>query len=72
MINDHYAKLELSKYLSKNELNRLERTKNFFDINSDNEIETICNNLGIPLEYIELIREGTIIAEKKILTLLKV
>lgn len=66
-------KYELSKYLTNAELNRLERTENFFKkINyKKEELILINRNKNIPIKYLELIMQGTIIPEERIIKMLE-
>ncbi|MGH1818664.1 hypothetical protein [Enterococcus casseliflavus] len=66
-------KYELSKYLTNEELNRLERTENFFKkINyKKEELILINKNKNIPIKYLELIMQGTIIPEERIIKMLE-
>lgn len=66
-------KYELSKYLTNAELNRLERTENFFKkINyKKEELILINKNKNIPIKYLELIMQGTIIPEERIIKMLE-
>lgn len=70
--NNKYIEKELSTHLTDKEFDRLKRITNFFDSFSNEQIKRICFKKDIPFEYINLISEGIIIPEEKILKKLNI
>lgn len=71
--NNKEIEHELINYLDPNELDRLKRTKNFFEnISSEEDLILFSNIYKIPLDYLKLISDGTIIADEKILRYLHI
>jgi len=69
--NDTELLIELSKFLSSEELRRLERTNAFFQRNKNLSNENIAYKYGLPISYINKIEIGTIIPEEVVLSLLE-
>lgn len=69
--NDTALLVELSKFLSPEELRRLERTNVFFQKHKGLSNENIAHKYGLPICYINEIEIGTIIPEEAILNLLE-
>lgn len=63
--------IELSKFLTFEELERLKRTNAFFQNNKSLSNKNIARKYGLPVCYIEEIEIGTIIPEEDILKLLE-
>lgn len=71
--NNKEIENELINYLDPNELDRLKRTKNYFEnISSEEDLILISNIYKIPLDYLKLISDGTIIPDEKILKYLHI
>lgn len=71
--NNKEIENELINYLDPNELDRLKRTKNYFEnISSEKDLILVSNIYKIPLDYLKLISDGTIIADEKILKYLHI
>lgn len=70
LINDASLEKELAKYLSYEEMDRLKRTKHFFELNLL-PLEQIHVDTNIPIEYLSLLEEGTVIASKQVIELLE-
>lgn len=71
-LNDE-LKYELSKYLTSTELDRLERTKLFFEKVGNNKdiLILLSQTKRIPIKYLELVMQGSIIPNENILEILE-